>query len=371
MTISDTESTPRRLPVGWLARLRTLKGTDFQSLGLAAAIALVAYLPISALFTLCRAAEVRSAVEGLAPAAADVKQAVEKDRSVAAAGGKRAIFDIGKIEERARAIRGAVKKNAENEDEEARKEQAGDEKAQARQAAIEQANDRLRPGLAAKLFGWEQFFCYALTLWVALLLRDRWRALTVEEGQLVKDFSGLPEGEVVLDHETHRLEDVKGEIINSDPQLSSHTGRLLMRAVNRFAVAKDVAAAEEVVRSECDAIAQDYDTSLGMVRYVIWAVPSIGFIGTVRGMGLALAQADSPENLPAVVGWLGVAFDTTLVALFLSIGLMFLTHQFQRRYERFVLGLARKCEVDLLHHLAVRRLPAAKAEADGTPAKHR
>jgi biopolymer transport protein ExbB/TolQ len=62
------------------------------------------------------------------------------------------------------------------------------------------------------------------------------------------------------------------------------------------------------------------------VRVVIWAIPILGFLGTVIGITLAIARL-SPEaletSLPTVVAALGVAFDTTALALALSIVLFF------------------------------------------------
>jgi len=63
-----------------------------------------------------------------------------------------------------------------------------------------------------------------------------------------------------------------------------------------------------------------------MVRVIIWAIPILGFLGTVIGITLAIANLapDALESsLPEVTKGLGVAFDTTALALGLSIVLMF------------------------------------------------
>ena len=68
-----------------------------------------------------------------------------------------------------------------------------------------------------------------------------------------------------------------------------------------------------------------------MVRYIIWAIPSIGFIGTVRGIGEALSQAHIAVqgDIASMTASLGVAFNSTFVALAVSIFLMFFLHQLQ------------------------------------------
>jgi biopolymer transport protein ExbB/TolQ len=86
---------------------------------------------------------------------------------------------------------------------------------------------------------------------------------------------------------------------------------------------------------------------------LIWAIPSIGFIGTVRGIGQALAQADEAlaGNIAGMTDSLGVAFNSTLVALFISIFLMALLHQLQRLQDGLVVDTQAHCEEHLLVRL--------------------
>ena len=80
--------------------------------------------------------------------------------------------------------------------------------------------------------------------------------------------------------------------------------------------------------SETDA-ERNYE-AYALVRMIIWATPMLGFLGTVIGITLALGDL-SPEalvNSPKVameglLSGLSVAFDTTALALTLSIALMF------------------------------------------------
>ena len=75
----------------------------------------------------------------------------------------------------------------------------------------------------------------------------------------------------------------------------------------------------------------------GMVRTVIWAMPMLGFLGTVIGITLAIGKL-SPESLEnsltETIAGLTVAFDTTALALSLTIVVffaMFLTHRKEDR----------------------------------------
>ena len=93
-----------------------------------------------------------------------------------------------------------------------------------------------------------------------------------------------------------------------------------------------------------------------MIRYIAWAIPSIGFIGTVRGIGDALGQAYKAVegDISGVTVSLGVAFNSTFVALVLSIIIMFCLYQLQLSQERLVLDSHTYCDQRLLRHLQVR-----------------
>jgi len=65
--------------------------------------------------------------------------------------------------------------------------------------------------------------------------------------------------------------------------------------------------------------------SYGLVRFIVWAIPIMGFLGTVIGITVAIANLSPTEleNISGVVAGLGTAFDTTATALALSMVLMF------------------------------------------------
>jgi len=114
--------------------------------------------------------------------------------------------------------------------------------------------------------------------------------------------------------------------------------------------------ASTTVRDHCHSEADRLDSELAMVRYICWAIPSIGFIGTVRGIGDALGQAYRAVegDIGGVTVSLGVAFNSTFVALVISIFIMFLVHQLQLLQERLVLDSEHYCDAHLTRHLMVR-----------------
>lgn len=78
-----------------------------------------------------------------------------------------------------------------------------------------------------------------------------------------------------------------------------------------------------------DRLAQSYST----IRTVTWAIPILGFLGTVIGITMAIANL-TPEQLDSsladVTQGLGFAFDTTALALAMSIILVFAAFAVER-----------------------------------------
>jgi biopolymer transport protein ExbB/TolQ len=90
-----------------------------------------------------------------------------------------------------------------------------------------------------------------------------------------------------------------------------------------------------------------------MIRYIAWAIPSVGFIGTVRGIGQALGEAHRAVegDIAGVTENLGVAFNSTFIALLISIVVMFLVHQLQSLQERQVFDTQKYVDHNLIRHM--------------------
>jgi flagellar motor component MotA len=79
-----------------------------------------------------------------------------------------------------------------------------------------------------------------------------------------------------------------------------------------------------VIDSSLELMNHRVDLRYAFSRYLVWVIPTIGFIGTVVGIAMAL-QNINPEapDLRQLTASLGVAFYTTLVALVQSAFLVF------------------------------------------------
>src|SRR5262249_29679964 len=81
------------------------------------------------------------------------------------------------------------------------------------------------------------------------------------------------------------------------------------------------------------------------MRIVICPIPIWGFLGTVLGITDAIASLDPKKmetSLAEVTGSLGGVFDTTALALALSIALMFLCYFVDRMEGRLISDIDRK-----------------------------
>lgn len=93
------------------------------------------------------------------------------------------------------------------------------------------------------------------------------------------------------------------------------------------------AALEEHLKYLAELAAEDLHGSYALVRTVTWAIPILGFLGTVIGITMAIATI-TPEQLETSLGdvtaGLAVAFDTTALSLALSMVLVFATFLIER-----------------------------------------
>lgn len=204
---------------------------------------------------------------------------------------------------------------------------------------------------------YEQEACFVLMLWAVSILIFKgvtsWRQRLLLDEDLLKLPPDLPIGP----------EDTR-ELITRLDELQARTRNFLLpkvlrTAIGRFAATRNVQDSATAVRDVCDSEANRLESELSIIRYIAWAIPSVGFIGTVRGIGAALSQANRAVegDITGVTQSLGVAFNSTFIALVISIVLMFFIHQLQLMQERLVLDTESWCDLNLISRLRIRPLP--------------
>lgn len=200
---------------------------------------------------------------------------------------------------------------------------------------------------------YEQEACFVLLLWALASMGYKGHRIYKENRLLEINLINNTGGGKVRPEDAREL----GRPIENldDEQQDYLLPRTLVAALQRFATTGSIQDVASTIREDCETESDRLDSEMSMIRYIAWAIPSIGFIGTVRGIGQALGQAYQAVegDITGVTASLGVAFNSTFVALVLSIIIMFCLHQLQLRQERLVLDCQRYCSRSLLQNLSV------------------
>ena len=143
---------------------------------------------------------------------------------------------------------------------------------------------------------------------------------------------------------------------------------VMARGLERYHMTGNVPEATETIMGRLEVASEQQESELSMLRYLVWAIPSIGFIGTVRGIGVALHRADEAlqGDISGVTNALGVAFNSTLVALIISIILMLLIHLLQGSQEGLILRLQTFCREQIIDKLFDRNEDAPEIEIENS-----
>jgi biopolymer transport protein ExbB/TolQ len=211
------------------------------------------------------------------------------------------------------------------------------------------------------LLGPAQFACYCCFTWAVFILLSRYLELRRQRRAFEMPLLPTEEGARIL-HQDARplLRQVEQVIGRKGPFILAN---MIRQALAKYAVSRDGEAVGQSVRSQAEVEQGRLVSSMATVHYLAWAIPAIGFLGTVIGLAGSLSMTNRLDDdgfLSQATRHLTFAFDCTLVALGLSLVLMFLLHSLQRDEE----GLVLDCQQYCLEHLVNRTYePAALVEA--------
>ncbi len=129
---------------------------------------------------------------------------------------------------------------------------------------------------------------------------------------------------------------LRQEAIRTQQKHPSLLADLVRKLTTKFRANQAVPEVMGLLESQVQINLRRAESEQAVIRYLIWAIPSIGFVGTVIGIANSLGlanQAGTEEGMTAITSALNVAFDTTLVALILSLVVMYGYQMLQRRAE--------------------------------------
>jgi biopolymer transport protein ExbB/TolQ len=220
---------------------------------------------------------------------------------------------------------------------------------------------RWPPARLARLFlGFEQVLCYVCAVWAALILQSRYREIRRQRRAFGLDLLPTEEGARILPEDARPLARKVEQLTSGRPFVLANMIRL---GLGKFAISKSAADVAEVVRNQADVEVARLVTGMSTVNYLAWAIPAVGFVGTVRGLGGAFG-ADAPTIeafTQQAKDQLKIAFDCTLVALLLSLVVMYFVHAVTRAEETLVADAQQYCQ----EHLLLRLYDPAREGAGG------
>lgn len=222
--------------------------------------------------------------------------------------------------------------------------------------------------------GWVPFATTFLMFWSVGILILKWLNLKQQRESMLLDL--LPTE--ISKEITLKSLDPFVEHINQLPTSAGEsflTNRVL-RGIEHFRVRKSAAEVVTMMESQSAIDANNVAGSYTLLKAFIWALPILGFIGTVIGVSAAVASlAGSLESasdmtsmkgaLNSVFAGLGTAFDTTLLALIMSMFVKIPTSALQKSEEDLITSVDEYCNENLLRRLNDGREGGAERGAGG------
>lgn len=195
-----------------------------------------------------------------------------------------------------------------------------------------------------------QNFMYVLFFIGCGELFVRWRIALRELGFLKRRL--LPEDEeTVLQYAD--LGPIRRQVAKAFDGEHGFLPSLIDLSVLQYQASRSVDQTVAVMNHALELIAHRVDLRYGLIRFIAWMVPTVGFIGTVYGLGASLyeAGAQAEINVQETARTLGVGFDCTMVALMQSAVLVFIMHLVQEKEEMSVNLAGGYCLRNLINRL--------------------
>jgi biopolymer transport protein ExbB/TolQ len=149
----------------------------------------------------------------------------------------------------------------------------------------------------------------------------------------------------------------------ADPERFIVYNRILI-AISNLKNLGRVSDVDDMLRSISDRDESASETSFGLLNGFLWAIPVLGFIGTVLGLGESISrfsdvlqsQGDISgivSSLTQVTAGLGTAFDTTLLSLVIALVLQLMVSVQKTNEERFLDDCSEYCMRQIVSRIKI------------------
>ena len=189
------------------------------------------------------------------------------------------------------------------------------------------------------------YYTVLFAAWCCAILFVKWRKIALQRRALRLDIVPTT-SEFVLSPVT------AGQIIARMYELVDNPRQFILlnrieRAVSNLKNLGRVSDVSAVMTMQADNDDQYVESSYTLLKGFIWAIPVLGFIGTVLGLsqavggfGVVVGQGAGveklKESLGGVTSGLAVAFETTLIALVAALGIQIIMTMIKKNEEDFL-----------------------------------
>ncbi|MDR0520387.1 MAG: MotA/TolQ/ExbB proton channel family protein [Planctomycetaceae bacterium] len=209
--------------------------------------------------------------------------------------------------------------------------------------------------------GFTPFLMVFLAFWAAAILLFKWTKIRIQRKAL--GITILPEAGFILSPNT-----VDQVLRNVDMQVEQpRLFFLFNRITGALSNLKNIGMISEVsdiLRSCNEQDMENVETSYSLLNGFLWAIPVLGFIGTVQGLSAAIGEFGSvlsaggdiealTGSLQEVTAGLATAFETTLVALVLALFLHLWATAMRKSEEEHLIACSEYCNRNIVAHLKV------------------
>jgi biopolymer transport protein ExbB/TolQ len=180
----------------------------------------------------------------------------------------------------------------------------------------------------------------------------RWRNAERERNFVLLGL--IPPGMSSL-NESKQLEKIQSKASQLHSGHQGYLPSLIDLAIVQFLSSKSVDQTLSVINSSLELASKRVELQYAFSRYLVWVIPTIGFVGTVVHMSLALKGIDpKAPDLGHLTASLGVSFYTTLVALIESAILVLFLNLIEAQEEGAIVDSGQYVLKNLINRLSDR-----------------
>lgn len=177
--------------------------------------------------------------------------------------------------------------------------------------------------------GYIQFLTFVAFFWAQFEILHILKDMKLEKKAFSKKILPTEDKHLILPAEISNIHIKSTELEKTQKSLLI---TMIKKACLKFRATKSVPEMIEIISIQTEINKELAESDQSNIRYLTWVIPSIGFVGTVLGISQALMIANSGD-MKLITATLGVAFDTTLVSLILSIVVMWYYHELQKQTD--------------------------------------